>query len=138
MMDPLRQEPAKPEKPGDSPESPESSGRLYRIGEVARALRLEASALRFWETEFAHLRPIRTPKGQRLYREADMLLLRRIRSLLHEQGMTIEGARRVLDRAPENQPPSAASALLRDTARELQALIRLLQTPFTDQGGAAP
>lgn len=72
------------------------SGRVYRIGEAARALNLQTSVLRFWEGEFPGLHPVRTPKGQRLYSEGDMELLRRIRSLLHEQGMTIEGARRVL------------------------------------------
>ena len=70
--------------------------RLYRIGEAATALKLKTCVLRFWEGEFPQLEPLRTPKGQRLYREEDMRLLRRIRSLLHEKGMTIDGARRVL------------------------------------------
>ena len=72
------------------------SGRMYRIGEAARALNLQTSVLRFWEGEFPELQPVRTPKGQRLYTERDMEILHKIRSLLHEQGMTIEGARRVL------------------------------------------
>ena len=71
------------------------TGRTYRIGEAARLLKLEGYVLRFWETEFEQLRPLRTPKGQRLYSDADLVVLRRIRTLLHEQGMTIEGARRV-------------------------------------------
>ncbi len=71
--------------------------RTYRIGEAARLLDLEGYVLRFWETEFSQLRPMRTAKGQRIYSEADLALLRRIRFLLHEQGMTIEGARRVLE-----------------------------------------
>lgn len=74
------------------------TGRTYRIGEAARLLKLEGYVLRFWETEFEQLRPLRTPKGQRLYSDADLVVLRRIRTLLHEQGMTIEGARRVLER----------------------------------------
>lgn len=72
------------------------SRRLYRIGEAASALKLKTCVLRFWEGEFPQLAPLRTPKGQRLYREDDMRVLRRIRSLLHEYGMTIDGARRVL------------------------------------------
>ena len=44
----------------------------YRIGEAARLLDLEGYVLRYWETEFAQLRPGRTPKGQRLYSEADL------------------------------------------------------------------
>ena len=74
------------------------TGRTYRIGEAARMLKLEGYVLRFWETEFEQLRPLRTPKGQRLYSDADLVVLRRIRTLLHEQGMTIEGAKRVLSR----------------------------------------
>ncbi|MCH5277308.1 MAG: MerR family transcriptional regulator [Desulfovibrionaceae bacterium] len=76
----------------------------YRIGEAARLLALKTCVLRFWEGEFPQLNPARTPKGQRLYSKADMALLRRIRSLLHERGMTIAGARRVL--AGEMSVPS--------------------------------
>jgi len=87
-------------------------GKMYRIGEAARALDLQTSVLRFWEGEFPGLHPVRTPKGQRLYTEQDMEMLRRIRSLLHEQGMTIEGARRVLSggAAPAFIPASSAPA----------------------------
>ena len=69
----------------------------YRIGEAAELLNLKTHVLRFWETEFPQLAPLRTDKGQRLYTESHLALLRRIRQLLHEQGMTIEGARRVLE-----------------------------------------
>ncbi len=89
------------------------SGRVYRIGEAARALNLQTSVLRFWEGEFPGLQPVRTPKGQRLYSESDMELLRRIRSLLHEQGMTREGARRVL--AGEAMPELAEALSRRQT-----------------------
>ena len=70
--------------------------RTYRIGEAASLLNLKTYVLRFWETEFPQLDPLRTEKGQRLYTEADLALLRRIRFLLHERGLTIEGARRML------------------------------------------
>ena len=74
-----------------------TSGKTYRIGEAAELLHLKTHVLRFWETEFSQLAPIRTDKGQRLYTEEHLSLLRRIQQLLHEQGMTIEGARRVLE-----------------------------------------
>ena len=92
------------------------SGRVYRIGEAARALNLQTSVLRFWEGEFPGLQPVRTPKGQRLYSENDMALLRRIRSLLHEQGMTIEGARRVL--AGDAMPELAEALAVRPAAAD--------------------
>ncbi|MFW5722371.1 MAG: MerR family transcriptional regulator [Desulfohalobiaceae bacterium] len=78
-----------------------SPGKKHKIGEAAEQLGLEPYVLRFWESEFHQLRPERTFRGQRLYSEADMLLLRRIKHLLHERGMTIEGARRLLDQKQE-------------------------------------
>lgn len=74
-----------------------SEGRKYRIGEVAKLLNLEAYVLRFWEGKFPQIDPYRTKKGQRYYTEAQVTLIRKIRQLLHEQGMTIAGARRFLE-----------------------------------------
>ncbi len=93
--------------------------KTYRIGEVAQDLDLKSYVLRFWETEFPQLAPLRTDKGQRLYTEENVALLKRIKTLLHEQGMTIEGARRVLDAQNVFEEPlfiAKASAL--DNARE--------------------
>ena len=123
-------------------------GRMYRIGEAARELDLQTSVLRFWEGEFPGLQPVRTPKGQRLYTERDMELLRKIRSLLHEQGMIIEGARRVLAVASPSavsaggsrpaSPPSASvsadnAALLKDALRELRELRTLLTSNIAEE-----
>ena len=72
------------------------SQKTYRIGEAAAKLNLKSYVLRFWETEFPQIAPIRTEKGQRLYRESDLAVLGRIRYLLHERGLTIDGARRLL------------------------------------------
>lgn len=82
--------------------------KTYRIGEAADMLHLKSYVLRFWETEFPQLAPLRTDKGQRLYTDAHIALLHRIRQLLHEQGMTIEGARRVLASASPPVHPVAA------------------------------
>lgn len=70
--------------------------KTYRIGEAATLLNLKPYVLRFWETEFHQLIPIRTRKGQRMYSEQNVMLLRAISHLLYERGMTIEGARKVL------------------------------------------
>ena len=72
-------------------------GKTYRIGEVAEILKLKSYVLRFWESEFPQLVPLRTEKGQRLYTAEHVALLRHIQTLLHNNGMTIEGARRILD-----------------------------------------
>lgn len=70
--------------------------KMYRIGEAANLLNVKTSVLRFWEEEFAQVNPIRTEKGQRLYRERDLKVLYLIQHLLYERGLTIEGARREL------------------------------------------
>ncbi len=68
----------------------------YKIGEAAALLNLKTYVLRFWETEFPQIVPSRTETGRRVYTEEDLALLDRIRFLLYEHGLTIEGARRVL------------------------------------------
>ena len=68
----------------------------YKIGEAATLLNLKTYVLRFWETEFPQIAPVRTEKGQRLYTQKDVETLKRIRFLLHDRGLTIEGARRIL------------------------------------------
>ena len=78
------------------------TGKLYRIGEAAALLDLKSYVLRFWETEFPQLEPVRTEKGQRLYTEEHIELLKLIKKLLHERGLTIDGARRILN-SPESQ-----------------------------------
>lgn len=109
------------------------SEKTYRIGEAAEVLNLKTHVLRFWETEFPQLAPLRTDKGQRLYTEAHLTLLRRIRQLLHEQGMTIEGARRVLEGSavldedlPERVTAVPDPAFMQMLKRELAAMRRLL------------
>ncbi len=93
--------------------------RTYRIGEVAQDLDLKSYVLRFWETEFPQLAPLRTDKGQRLYTEENVVLLKRIKNLLHEKGMTIDGARRVLeDQNTFEEPLFIAKASALDNARE--------------------
>lgn len=78
------------------------TGKMYRIGEASAALGLKSYVLRFWETEFPQLEPVRTEKGQRLYTEEHLDLLKLIKHLLHERGLTIDGARRILN-SPDSQ-----------------------------------
>ena len=99
--------------------------KTYRIGEAAELLNLKTHVLRFWETEFPQLAP--------LYTDRHLALLRRIQQLLHEQGMTIEGARRVLEGSAvldEDLPERVAAvpdpAFMLMLKRELTALRRLL------------
>lgn len=66
------------------------------ISEVAEWLSTPAHVLRFWETKFAQLRPLKRAGGRRYYRPSDMLLLGGIKRLLHEDGMTIKGVQKIL------------------------------------------
>jgi DNA-binding transcriptional MerR regulator len=68
----------------------------FRIGEVARLCRLPAYVLRFWETEFPQLKPVKSSTGQRMYRHKDVESVLRIKKLLYEEGFTIAGARQHL------------------------------------------
>src|SRR5450756_474912 len=68
----------------------------FRIGEVAGLCRLPAYVLRFWETEFPQLKPVKSSTGQRMYRQSDVENVLRIKKLLYDEGFTIAGARQHL------------------------------------------
>jgi len=69
---------------------------FYRIGEVSRLTDLKPFVLRYWETEFPMLEPVKSPSGHRLYRQEDVEMVLRIKRLLYDEGFTIAGARRHL------------------------------------------
>src|SRR6266403_864579 len=69
---------------------------LYRIGEVSRVTDLKPFVLRYWETEFPMLEPVKSVNGHRLYRQEDVDLVLKIKRLLYDEGFTIAGARRHL------------------------------------------
>ena len=75
----------------------------YRIGEVAGLVGVDAHVLRYWESEF-RLKPERSSSGQRVYRQKDLSRFLRIKSLLHDEGYTIAGARRVLEHGVDARP----------------------------------
>ena len=66
----------------------------FRIGEVAELTSLNPSVLRYWETEFEVLLPVKSRSGQRLYTKSDIALIKEIKTLLHSERMTIAGARK--------------------------------------------
>src|SRR5512135_526533 len=99
---------AKSRKP--EPEDVLIPDKLYfRIGEVAELCRLPAYVLRFWETEFPQLKPVKSSTGQRMYRRRDVEHVLQIRKLLYEEGFTIPGAREKLK--AENKPAKSQKGL---------------------------
>jgi DNA-binding transcriptional MerR regulator len=80
---------------------------LFRIGEVSRLTSTKPFVLRFWETEFPMLQPVKSPKGHRLYRRQDIDTVLVIKRLLYDEGFTIAGARRHL--RDQDGEPSVAS-----------------------------
>ncbi len=73
---------------------------LMKIGAVAEFFKINTSVLRFWEEEFPELRPTRTETGQRLYTPKDIALIKKIKKLLHGDGLTISGAKKILSKSP--------------------------------------
>src|SRR6202163_504701 len=67
---------------------------LFRIGEVSRLTETKQFVLRYWETEFPMLQPVKSPSGHRLYRREDIETVFEIKRLLYEEGFTIAGARK--------------------------------------------
>jgi DNA-binding transcriptional MerR regulator len=68
----------------------------YRIGEVEQIAGVPAYVLRYWESEFKLLRPKKNPAGQRLYRRRDLDMVQRIKTLLYDERLTLEGAKKRL------------------------------------------
>jgi DNA-binding transcriptional MerR regulator len=84
---------------------------FYRIGEVSRLTALKPFVLRYWETEFPMLEPVKSPSGHRLYRQEDVEMVLRIKRLLYDEGFTIAGARRHLrEQNGDGEVPGAAGA----------------------------
>lgn len=69
---------------------------LFRVGEVSRLTATKPFVLRFWETNFPSLQPVKNPQGHRLYRREDVETVFEIKRLLYDEGFTIAGARKHL------------------------------------------
>jgi DNA-binding transcriptional MerR regulator len=92
----------------------------FRIGEVATLCLVPAYVLRFWESEFPQLKPVKSSTGQRMYRKRDVESVLRIKTLLYEQGFTISGARQQLRAETKSDKTQAAIPFPTQSAPELQ------------------
>jgi DNA-binding transcriptional MerR regulator len=117
---------------------------FFKIGEVAQIVGVRPHVLRYWETEFAALRPMKTRGSHRVYRRKDVELAVLVRRLLHEEGLTMSGAKRRLrdlsrERATEGETEPAndasrqvnLSADLLAVRRELAELVKAIDRTMT-------
>ena len=102
----------------------------FRIGEVEHIAAVPAYVLRYWESEFKLLRPKKNPAGQRLYRKRDVELVLRIKALLYEERLTLEGAKKRLlaeSRSANQMDLGLRGAVLEDALRRARERLRALR-----------
>jgi len=115
--------------------------RYFTIGEVSELCAVKPHVLRYWEQEFTQLKPVKRRGNRRYYQHHEVLLIRRIRDLLYEQGFTINGARNRLEsdalaapampqsagvpRSGDRRSSSLSSAQIRQVIEEIRALLGL-------------
>lgn len=102
--------------------------RYFTIGEVSELCGVKAHVLRYWEQEFTQLKPLKRLGNRRYYQHHEVLLVRRIRELLYDQGYTIHGARNQLSH-PGNHvaTPAPVAGTQSDLQAALQEIIDLLR-----------
>lgn len=110
--------------------------RYFTIGEVSELCGVKPHVLRYWEQEFTQLKPVKRRGNRRYYQHHEVLLIRRIRELLYEQGFTISGARNRLDDhgailaktgAAEQTGAGISTAELAEIRSELRDLLQMLR-----------
>lgn len=138
--------PLVPEPDADGPgrsRAKKAPNAFRTISEVADELHIPQHVLRFWETKFPQIKPLKRGGGRRYYRPDDIGLLRRISDLLYIQGYTIKGVQRLLrdggGQLSEDIPPATAderAAAEAERAEAAQAPVLDLATPETADPGA--
>ncbi len=98
--------------------------RYFTIGEVSELCGVKPHVLRYWEQEFTQLKPVKRRGNRRYYQHHEVLLIRRIRELLYEQGFTISGARNRLDEGLGTPAPKPGRAGAQPAATDLAAIRR--------------
>lgn len=107
----------------------------FRIGEVSSIVGVDPHVLRYWESEFKVIKPRRAKSKQRLYRRQDVEKLLQIKSLLHDEGYTIAGAKRLLKQSGRKagspvtvRAPGGGDAQLEIIKQELQTILKTISS----------
>jgi DNA-binding transcriptional MerR regulator len=107
-----------------APRLTKSDAAFRTISEVATELAVPQHVLRFWESKFSQVRPLKRGGGRRYYRPEDIATLKRIKSLLYDDGMTIRGVQKILrDPAGKAEPDPAEAAAGGPSADDLRQLL---------------
>jgi len=101
--------------------------RYFTIGEVSELCAVKPHVLRYWEQEFPQLKPVKRRGNRRYYQRHDVLMIRQIRSLLHEQGFTIVGARQQLESENNQSDATRSQQMARQLRTELEEVLQLLR-----------
>ena len=101
------------------PHTHKKAGAFRTIREVADHLAVEQHVLRFWETKFNQIKPLKRGGGRRYYRPEDISVLERIYQLLYKEGYTIKGAQKVLKGATRNQIAEASNSNVQEEQKSL-------------------
>jgi len=114
--------------PGSNKELPPIPGKRYfPIGRVSGLCDVKPHVLRYWETEFPTLNPVKRRGNRRYYQRHEVLMVRQIRGLLYEQGYTIGGARLRLEGDGQKQESALSSQIIRQVRMELEDVLQLLK-----------
>ncbi len=117
----------------DSALPPIPAKRYFTIGEVSDLCGVKSHVLRYWEQEFTQLKPVKRGGNRRYYQHHEVMLIRRIRQLLYEEGFTISGARGRLDQLDERQEDFTANPFahsgfnMADLRKELHGVLSILK-----------
>ena len=114
--------------PGELGVRAQKSSTAFRtISEVADDLDVAQHVLRFWESKFAQVRPLKRGGGRRYYRPEDIDLLRQIRSLLYDEGFTIGGARQKLAGEAAREDVTQSQQIIKQLRGELEEILKILR-----------
>ena len=101
--------------------------RYFTIGEVSELCSVKPHVLRYWEQEFDQINPVKRRGNRRYYQRQDVLMIRQIRSLLYDQGFTIDGARQYLAGGTAKDDSNQSKQIIRQMLTELEEILQILK-----------
>ena len=101
--------------------------RYFTIGEASKICDVKAHVLRYWESEFKELDPIKRKGNRRYYQQKDIILVLHIKDLLQDKGFTIDGAKNMIANHEQNSEPSTNKHLIGQIKKDLEDILSILK-----------